>query len=104
MRNRTGPGTLTHHSLLITRPRRPKLSLNPRAPGSVWACEMQGHAVAVASRSGPVILEEPTTRAAAFDSLLRAHKNRIYTYVCRLTNDSPDAEDLTQEVFIRAYQ
>jgi RNA polymerase sigma-70 factor, ECF subfamily len=39
-----------------------------------------------------------------FEDLVREHKNRIYTYVCRLTNDHPDAEDLTQEVFIRAYQ
>ena len=42
--------------------------------------------------------------AATFDSLVREHKNRIYTYICRLTNDCPDAEDLTQEVFVRAYQ
>jgi RNA polymerase sigma-70 factor, ECF subfamily len=39
-----------------------------------------------------------------FEGLVQEHKNRIYTYVCRLTNDSPDAEDITQEVFIRAYQ
>ncbi len=39
-----------------------------------------------------------------FDGLVREHKHRIYTYVCRLTNDSPDAEDLTQEVFVRAFQ
>ncbi|MFN3653356.1 MAG: sigma-70 family RNA polymerase sigma factor [Armatimonadota bacterium] len=40
----------------------------------------------------------------SFDGLVQEHKNRIYSYICRLTNDSPDAEDLTQEVFIRAYQ
>lgn len=39
-----------------------------------------------------------------FEGLVQDYKNRIYTYVCRLTNDSPDAEDVTQEVFIRAYQ
>lgn len=39
-----------------------------------------------------------------FDDLVREHKNRIYGYICRLTNDSPDAEDITQEVFLRAYQ
>ncbi len=43
-------------------------------------------------------------RAEEFESLVRDHKDRIYGYVCRLTNDSPDAEDLTQEVFVRAYQ
>src|SRR3954467_15924517 len=39
-----------------------------------------------------------------FEALVQSHKNRIHSYVCRLTNDSPDAEDITQEVFIRAYQ
>jgi RNA polymerase sigma-70 factor (ECF subfamily) len=39
-----------------------------------------------------------------FEGLVQEHKNRIYGYICRLTNDSPDAEDITQEVFIRAYQ
>jgi RNA polymerase sigma-70 factor (ECF subfamily) len=39
-----------------------------------------------------------------FEGLVQEYKNRIYGYVCRLTNDSPDAEDITQEVFIRAYQ
>lgn len=41
--------------------------------------------------------------ARAFDEIVRRHKNRIYSYVCRMTHDAPDAEDLTQEVFIRAY-
>jgi RNA polymerase sigma-70 factor, ECF subfamily len=40
----------------------------------------------------------------AFDEIVRRHKNRIYSYVCRMTHDAPDAEDLTQEVFLRAYQ
>ena len=43
-------------------------------------------------------------REQTFEGLVHEYKNRIHGYVCRLTNDSPDAEDLTQEVFIRAYQ
>jgi RNA polymerase sigma-70 factor (ECF subfamily) len=39
----------------------------------------------------------------AFDEIVQRHKNKIYNYVCRMTNDSPDAEDITQEVFIKAY-
>ena len=39
-----------------------------------------------------------------FEGLVQQYKNRIFSYVCRLTNDHPDAEDLTQEVFVRAYQ
>jgi RNA polymerase sigma-70 factor, ECF subfamily len=58
------------------------------------------------SRPGPASLGVRAcgSAAGAFDTLVREHKNRIYSYVCRLTNDSPDAEDLTQEVFVRAYQ
>jgi RNA polymerase sigma-70 factor (ECF subfamily) len=45
-----------------------------------------------------------TGPALAFDSIVQEHKNRIYTYICRLTQNDPEAEDLTQEVFVRAYQ
>jgi RNA polymerase sigma-70 factor (ECF subfamily) len=41
--------------------------------------------------------------AWAFDEIVQQYKNKIYNYVCRMTNDSPDAEDITQEVFIKAY-
>jgi RNA polymerase sigma-70 factor (ECF subfamily) len=40
----------------------------------------------------------------AFDEIVRRYKSRIFNYVCRMTHDSPDAEDLTQEVFVRAFQ
>jgi RNA polymerase sigma-70 factor (ECF subfamily) len=39
----------------------------------------------------------------AFDEIVERHKQKIFNYVCRMTNDSPDAEDITQEVFIKAY-
>jgi RNA polymerase sigma-70 factor (ECF subfamily) len=41
--------------------------------------------------------------ARVFDEIVQQHKNRIYNYVCRMTHDSPEAEDITQEVFIKAY-
>jgi len=40
----------------------------------------------------------------AFERVIQQHKQRIYTYICRLTNRSPEAEDLTQEVFVRAFK
>lgn len=43
-------------------------------------------------------------RERTFEGLVQEYKNRIHSYVCRMTNDSADAEDITQEVFIRAYQ
>ena len=60
----------------------------------------------LAGFSDVVLVERVKERddARAFDEIVRRHKNRIYSYVCRMTHDAPDAEDLTQEVFIRAYQ
>jgi len=57
---------------------------------------MNAVSVAISERMAPV--------EQSFDSLVREHKNRIHSYICRLTNDGPDVEDLTQEVFVRAYQ
>lgn len=56
--------------------------------------------------SVPLVTLNKTSIAVnrTFEGLVQQHKNRIYSYICRLTNDSPDAEDITQEVFIRAYQ
>jgi len=48
--------------------------------------------------------QQVVDRERTFEGLVQEYKNRIHSYVCRMTNDSPDAEDLTQEVFIRAYQ
>jgi RNA polymerase sigma-70 factor, ECF subfamily len=63
-------------------------------------------------QTGALMNRAPTLAASVtsadldrdFDELVQQYKNRIFSYVARMTNDSPDAEDLTQEVFIRAYQ
>jgi RNA polymerase sigma-70 factor (ECF subfamily) len=39
----------------------------------------------------------------AFARLAAQYKDKIYNYVARLCGDAPEAEDLTQEVFIRAF-
>ena len=40
---------------------------------------------------------------AAFNEIVSRYKNKVYNYVYRMTGSSDDAEDLTQEVFIRTY-
>jgi RNA polymerase sigma-70 factor (ECF subfamily) len=42
----------------------------------------------------------PTTEASA---LFSTYRDRIYRYVLSLVHDPPEAEDLTQETFLRAY-
>ena len=39
----------------------------------------------------------------AFNTLVSRYKDKIYRYVLRMTGSAEDAEDLTQEVFVRMY-
>ena len=39
----------------------------------------------------------------AFDKLLRRHTDAVYRFVRRYVESDADAEDLTQEAFVRAY-
>ena len=41
---------------------------------------------------------------AAFRSIVEAYRTPVYNYVLRLTGDRANAEDLTQDVFLRVYQ
>ena len=41
---------------------------------------------------------------SAFESLYRANVGRVYAVCRRLTGSAEEAEDMTQETFIRAWQ
>jgi RNA polymerase sigma-70 factor (ECF subfamily) len=41
---------------------------------------------------------------AAFQALFEAHKFRVYSLCLRMTGNSADAEDLTQETFLRVFR
>ena len=40
---------------------------------------------------------------AAFNEIVLRYKSKVYNYIARMTPNPNDAEDLTQETFIRAY-
>jgi RNA polymerase sigma-70 factor (ECF subfamily) len=40
---------------------------------------------------------------AAFNEIVARYKGKIYNYLYRMTGNAEDAEDLTQEVFVRMY-
>jgi RNA polymerase sigma-70 factor (ECF subfamily) len=42
--------------------------------------------------------------SAAFDGLVERHKERVYATIYHMTSNRDDADDLTQETFIRAYR
>lgn len=41
---------------------------------------------------------------AAFDQIMNLYADRLYNYILRMVGSPTDAEDLLQEVFLRAYQ
>src|ERR1700742_5286666 len=42
--------------------------------------------------------------APSWDEIVRAHSGRVYRLAYRLTGNQHDAEDLTQEVFVRVFR
>ncbi|HEV8537148.1 MAG TPA: sigma-70 family RNA polymerase sigma factor [Candidatus Limnocylindria bacterium] len=44
------------------------------------------------------------SRGAALEAMYSAYKSRIYTFLLRLLADPESADDLTQDVFTKAYQ
>lgn len=43
-------------------------------------------------------------REAVFERLFRDYQRSIYIYLCRLVGDQKQAEDLTQDAFVKAYR
>lgn len=41
--------------------------------------------------------------ASAFDEIVLRYKQKIFQYILRMVGDSEEAEDLTQEVFVKTY-
>ena len=59
--------------------------------------------IAVANADTALIQRCQANDAAAFNEIVSRYKNRVHNYVCRMVGPGIDAEDLTQETFIRAY-
>ena len=59
--------------------------------------------IAVSNADTALILRCQANDAAAFNEIVARYKNKVYNYVCRMVGPGLDAEDLTQETFVRAY-
>ena len=51
-----------------------------------------------------LIEEAKAGNLEAFEQLILQHEKRIYNYCYRMTNNREDAEDLSQEIFIKVYK
>jgi RNA polymerase sigma-70 factor (ECF subfamily) len=52
----------------------------------------------------PVSLDEAVWTPPSWDEVVREHGDRVYRLAYRLTGNAHDAEDLTQETFIRVFR
>ncbi len=55
-------------------------------------------------RAGPVKVPEADWTPPTWEQVVRDHSARVYRLAYRLTGNSHDAEDLTQEVFVRVFR
>lgn len=51
-----------------------------------------------------LVLQSQNGSRAAFESLIHRHQRMVHSLTFRMTGSAADAEDLAQEVFIRAYE
>lgn len=49
-------------------------------------------------------IRDPSTRQYGFNLLVRAYQKRIYHHVRKMVIDHDDADDLTQEIFIKIHR
>jgi RNA polymerase sigma-70 factor (ECF subfamily) len=54
--------------------------------------------------AGPQPTPAPEWTAPSWDDVVRTHSARVYRLAYRLTGNQHDAEDLTQEVFVRVFR
>lgn len=72
-------------------------------PSQAAADQTQGSSDAV--REDAVLIEACLDgKLQAFDQLVRRHTPRVFNYLLHLTRHRQDAEDVTQQTFIKAYQ
>ena len=58
-----------------------------------------------AADAAPVTLDDASTwTPPSWDEVVREHADRVYRLAYRLTGNAHDAEDLTQETFIRVFR
>ena len=77
--------------------------LLPARPGSEVGMTVHEHETGYAQdAAAPEV--EPAWAPPSWDEVVRLHSARVYRLAYRLTGNRHDAEDLTQEVFVRVFR
>src|SRR5947209_5810654 len=86
----------------------PRVDSNSERPGSRDEVENRSMTRAVLATTpevASVALDEPAAATPpSWDEVVREHADRVYRLAYRLTGNPHDAEDLTQETFIRVFR
>ena len=73
-------------------------------PDTVTPAEAAPSAAEVQTASQPLDAAAVGWEPPSWDDIVRTHSQRVYRLAYRLTGNQHDAEDLTQEVFIRVFR
>jgi RNA polymerase sigma-70 factor (ECF subfamily) len=68
------------------------------------AAEMPAETIAPALGEAETIRAAAAGDARAFEQLVHTHHTRVLHYLCHMVRHRQDAEDLTQQTFIKAYR
>jgi len=84
--------------------RKAALEKNRRGADAVPDTAMPAEAVPGAGQTQPLDAAAVGWEPPSWDDIVRTHSQRVYRLAYRLTGNQHDAEDLTQEVFIRVFR
>src|SRR5436190_18919298 len=89
--------------MMVVRSQRCRRSTDVGDAGVAKAAAPAGSAAPV--EDGPAVDGvAPEWTPPSWDELVRQHSSRVYRLAYRLTGNQHDAEDLTQEVFVRVFR
>jgi RNA polymerase sigma-70 factor, ECF subfamily len=77
---------------------------SPRTFGQVTTAELEQHGDAEPSSDYALAQRAHAGDMASFEELYARHNRRVYSLCLRMTGNSSEAEDLSQEVFIQLYR
>ncbi len=97
---------MTAWAMPLRMPMVPPVTMERSTKGHPMADE-QGRTVRAAATPGvadPVTSAQSDWTPPTWEEVVRDHSGRVFRLAYRLTGNRPDAEDLTQEVFVRVFR